>query len=173
MVIWKLFIAFFRVGIFSFGGGYVLIPLIEKEVVENFHWLTQEEFLQVLGISQGVPGAISIKFATYTGYRVAGVLGVFMANLGVIIPPALIMLALYGFLSHFIKNPQFKLFLRGITFGTIGLLLAMVVEMGGRLEWNIYGFVLLLIALLVVSFTKIHPGLVILGTGLFGVFLLK
>ncbi len=173
MGVLNLFIAFFRVGLLSFGGGYVLIPLIEKEVVSNYHWLTQEEFLQILGISQGVPGAISVKFATYTGYRVAGIPGVILANLGVILPPAVIMLVLYGLLARYSQNPQLKLFLRGVTFGTIGLLMAMSIEMGGRISWNITGLILLLASLLLISLTKIHPGVVIVLTGLAGIIILR
>ncbi len=71
----QLFLSFLKVGSFSFGGAYSLLPLIEREVVTNNHWLSKEEFLRVLGMVEIFPGAISIKFATYTGYKTGGILG--------------------------------------------------------------------------------------------------
>ena len=90
----ELFISFFKVGSFSFGGAFSLIPLIEKEVVQNHNWLSQDDFLKVLGMAEVFPGAISIKFATYTGYKVAGIPGAIVANLGNFIMPATIIMAL-------------------------------------------------------------------------------
>ena len=82
MILFKLFLSFFRIGLFAIGGAYSFLPLIQREVVEKYHWLTKEEFLEVLGVVQIFPGAISIKFATYTGYKMAGVPGAIMANIG-------------------------------------------------------------------------------------------
>lgn len=88
----NLFIAFLKVGSFSFGGAYSPTTLIEKEVVANHQWLTKDEFLKVLGMVEVFPGAISIKFATYRGFKSAGILGVIVANLGNLFTPALLIL---------------------------------------------------------------------------------
>jgi hypothetical protein len=80
MVLVQLFIAFLKIGLFAFGGAYSFVPLIEREVVQNHQWLAKAEFLEILGIVKVFPGAISIKFATYTGYKVAGVPGAIVAN---------------------------------------------------------------------------------------------
>ena len=100
-----LFVSFFKVGSFSFGGAFSLIPLIEKEVVQNHTWLTQDEFLKILGVVQIFPGAISIKYATYTGYKVAGVPGAVIANLGNLITPAGIIVVVTFFLTQ-VENNQ-------------------------------------------------------------------
>jgi chromate transporter len=71
MVLLELFIAFSRIGFFAFGGAYSFLPLIEREVVQNHHWLDKPEFLEVLGLVSALPGAVSVKFATYTGYKFA------------------------------------------------------------------------------------------------------
>ncbi|MHC4720497.1 MAG: chromate transporter, partial [Planctomycetota bacterium] len=89
MVLLKLFVTFLRIGFFAFGGAYSFLPLVEREVVENHQWLEKGEFLEVLGIVKVVPGAISIKFATYTGYKVAGVPGAIVANIANLLPPVL------------------------------------------------------------------------------------
>ena len=75
MILAKIFFTFFRIGLFAIGGAYSFLPLIQKEVVEKSHWLTKEEFLEVLGVVKIFPGAISIKFATYTGYKWPGYRG--------------------------------------------------------------------------------------------------
>src|SRR3972149_12249354 len=100
----KLFLSFLKVGSFSFGGAYSLIPLIEREVVTNNQWLTQEEFIKMLGVVEVFPCAISIKYATYTGYKTAGIAGIIAANIGNMFVPVTIMLLVYYFYSMFEKN---------------------------------------------------------------------
>ncbi len=81
-----LFVSFFKVGAFAFGGGYAMIPLISREVVSTRGWLDMAEFIDVIAISQGTPGPIAINSATYIGFKVAGVLGSLMATFGVVLP---------------------------------------------------------------------------------------
>ena len=89
MVILKLFMVFSKISLLAFGGAYSFLPLIQTEVVNNHHWLNESEFLDVVGITKLFPGAISIKFATYTGYKIAGIPGVIIANLANLLPPVL------------------------------------------------------------------------------------
>ena len=88
MILFDLFMAFLRVELFAFGGADALLPLIEKEVVERYNWLAPHEFSDMLGAAKIFPGALSIKFATYTGYKIAGIPGIIAANLGNFIMPA-------------------------------------------------------------------------------------
>lgn len=165
----NLFAAFFRVGLFSLGGGYVLYPLIKKEVVENYSWMTAEQFTEFTGIFQGIPGAISIKFATLTGYRVSGIPGVLAANLGVILPPALMIIGLIGLLAKLQEQDFFTSFLRGVSFATVGLISYFVYTIALSLSWQISGFLLAGAIFLILVFTGIHPGLVIVLAGAAGV----
>ena len=71
MLLFKLFIAFFKIGAFTFGGGYAMIPIIEKEVVDKNHWLTKEEFIDMLAVVQSLPGPIAINSSVYIGYKIA------------------------------------------------------------------------------------------------------
>ena len=90
MIKWKecktLFWAFFKIGAFTFGGGYAMVPLIEREAVETHHWITDQDMLNILAISESTPGPISINSATFIGYRVAGVWGSAAATLGTVLP---------------------------------------------------------------------------------------
>jgi chromate transporter len=168
MYLGQLFIAFFRVGLFSMGGGYILIPLIEQEVVSVYGWLTPEEFLEILGITQGIPGAISVKFATYTGFRLAGYPGIIAANLGILLPPVLLMLLLGGLLLRHGQNERIQNLLSGIRFATIGLLISIVVNMSRGHAWDIRSAMLVAVSALLLVFTKIHPAAVVFVAGLYG-----
>lgn len=91
MIFLDIFLAFFKIGAFSFGGGYAMLPLISAEVVDARNWLSMSEFIDVIAISQGTPGPIAINAATYVGYKVAGPLGSLVATSGVVLPSLIIM----------------------------------------------------------------------------------
>ena len=90
----QLFLTFVKVGLFSFGGGYAMLPLIQKEIVINNGWLTLSQFIDVVAISQVTPGPIAINAATFVGYKMGGVLGSFAATAGVVTPSLLVVLTL-------------------------------------------------------------------------------
>jgi len=171
LVLINLFVAFFRVGALSIGGGYVLYPLIEAEVVNNYQWMTGDEFVEFTGIVQGIPGAISIKFATLTGYRVAGIPGMIVANLGVILPPAIIIILLISLMTQLQDSPHFASFLKAVGFATAGLIAYFLYTSSMALSWNITGLLIAGLVFIILLFTNLHPGLVILLIGLAGIFI--
>lgn len=171
-ILLKLFLSFLKVGSFSFGGAYSLIPLIEKEVVTNHNWLTHDEFLKVLGMVEVFPGAISIKFATYTGFKIGGVFGAIIANIGnMIMPAGIIMLAAY-FSVHLEKNIQFQKAVTGIKFAVVGMIAAIMYQYAVKnyVEWKSMIF-LLLGAALIIAF-KLHPAYVVIIAGIIALFIL-
>lgn len=171
-ILFKLFLSFLKVGSFSFGGAYSLIPLIEKEVVANHNWLTHDEFLKVLGMVEVFPGAISVKFATYTGFKIGGVFGAIAANIGnMIMPVSIIMMAAY-FSVHLEKNIQFQKAVTGIKFAIVGMIAAIMYQYAVKnyLEWKSVIF-LLLGAALIIAF-KLHPAYVVIIAGIIAVFIL-
>jgi len=118
----KLFITFFKIGLFSFGGGYAMLPLISKEVIANNHWLGAKEFADLVAISQATPGPIAINGATYVGYRVGGFWGSVFSTLGVVFPSFIIMLIIIRFFTKFRNNEHVEnafLVLRPATIGLI------------------------------------------------------
>ncbi len=168
----NLFWAFIKVGTFSFGGAYSLIPLIEKEVVANHQWLTNDEFLKVLGMVEIFPGAISIKFATYTGYKTAGVLGAIAANLGNIFTPAIIILFATQIYSYYQNNEYVTKAFDGIKYIIIGMIAAIMYQYALKNGNHWQEFVLLALGAALILFLKLHPAYVVIIGALLGIILL-
>jgi chromate transporter len=167
----NLFISFFKVGALSFGGAYSLIPVIETEVVKNHHWLTGDEFLKILGMVEVFPGAISIKYATYTGYKIAGIPGVIMANLGNMVMPALIIIIASYFYNLFSKYSNFNKAFEGIKYAIIGMIVAIMLQYTkGSLEIKSYLFIAFGFAL--IYFFKLHPAIVVITGGILALIIL-
>lgn len=118
-----LFLEFFKIGLFTFGGGYAMIPLF-KEVVLRYNWLLEEEFYNFLGVCEATPGPIAINMATFIGSSQAGLIGSIVATIGVVLPSFLIILLVATILKHIIKNPYFQAFLNGVKPIVIGLILS-------------------------------------------------
>ena len=163
--IFDLFVSFLKVGAFSFGGAYSLIPVIEKEVVQSHSWLAQDEFLRVLSMVEIFPGAISIKFATYTGYKIAGIPGVFAANLGnMAVPVGLILAASYLF-AYVEANPRIMKAVEGMKFAIIGMILAILYQYTFKNYSSAGNLLFLALGFSLTTFFKLHPALIALISG--------
>ena len=101
MIYIKLFLSFFKIGIFSFGGGYAMIPLMKTEMVTVNQWMTMRDFLDMMAVSEMTPGPISINLATFLGYKVGGVLGSLIASFGVLLPSIIIITLIYYIVKKF------------------------------------------------------------------------
>ena len=121
MIYLYLFLEFFKVGLFTFGGGYAMIPLI-KEVVLSHGWMSEDHFLDMIGLSEVTPGPIAINMATFIGSEQGGILGSAVATLGVILPAFIIMLLISILLKKFMKNRFLQASLHGIKFVAIALI---------------------------------------------------
>ena len=104
----NIFIAFFRSGMLGFGGGPSSIPLIHKEVVSTFKWMTDDEFSNIVALGNTLPGPINTKMAGYIGYRVGGMIGLLVALIAGVLPTVLLMLALLTSFNQFKDNPEYK-----------------------------------------------------------------
>ena len=112
--LWKLYTAFFKIGILTFGGGYAMLPMIEREVVTKNKWATMEEVMDYFAISQCTPGVIAVNSATFIGYKNKGVLGGIVATLGVITPSIIIISIIASVLQTFYDNKYVKSAFQGI-----------------------------------------------------------
>ncbi len=116
-----LFFEFFKIGLFTFGGGYAMIPLV-KETVLKYHWLTETEFYNYIGICESTPGPIAINMATYVGARHGDLLGSICATIGVVLPSFIIIILIAALLKNIIKNPYVQAFLAGVKPVVLGLI---------------------------------------------------
>lgn len=172
MVLISLFAAFFRAGLFAIGGAYSFLPLIEKEVVEKYSWLTKKEFLDVLGIVNIFPGAISIKYATYTGYKISGIPGAIMANIGNLLAPTILILFASFLYVRYKDNPSvagaFKM-TEIIIFAMIIAAAFKTVNMSQLFKFR--NIIVAAISFSLFLYTKIHPALIIVLGGILGALL--
>jgi chromate transporter len=171
MIAIKLFIVFFRIGLFAIGGAYSFLPLLEKELVYNYHWLTKEEFLDILGIVKIFPGAISIKYATYTGYKIAGLTGTIMANLGNLLAPAILVIFAYTLYSRYKDLPAVKSafnITQLVVFSMIIAIAFQLININQLLQMR--SLLIIIISFVLFFYTNIHPALIIIGAAILGAF---
>jgi chromate transporter len=167
----QLFITFFKIGLFGFGGGYVMLSMIRYEVVESHQWLTVREFTDIVAISQSTPGPIAINSATYIGYTATGgsILGSIIATFAVCLPSIIIMLILCRFFLAFRKNKYFSAALKGMTPATTGLIAAAALMLMNNHNFVDYKSVAICMAAFVSAyFFKIGIIKIIFLAGIFG-----
>ena len=124
MTYFNLFLIFFKVGLFSFGGGYAILPLMQHEVVDVNKWISFKEFMDIVAVSQITPGPISINLATHVGYRIGGVIGSTIATTSVILPSIIIISLIVIFLKKFNKLPVVQRVFKSLRITVVGLILA-------------------------------------------------
>ncbi len=122
MILFELFITFFEIGALTFGGGYAMIPFV-REAVLSHGWLTEEELLNMIAVSESTPGPIAVNMATFVGSQQAGLLGAALATLGVVLPAFLIMLTISALLRNFLKYRGVGAFLSGVRPCIVSLIL--------------------------------------------------
>ena len=136
-LMFKLFMTFFKIGAFTIGGGYAMLPLIQKEVVETNEWITQDEFMDILAIAEATPGPVAINTSTYVGYKMAGVKGSLICTLGTVLPSFTIILLIVTFFWDYRQNPLIEKIFLGIRPAVAALIFSAVYKMGKHMEFNI------------------------------------
>ncbi|MBP3739122.1 MAG: chromate transporter [Muribaculaceae bacterium] len=126
---WQLFVTFFKIGLFTFGGGWAMIAIIQREIVENHKWIPQEDFLDLLAVAQAMPGILAVNISTVVGDRLRGLRGSIAAALGTILPSFLIILAIAVFLTPDVikNNPIVARIFKGIRPAVVALIVAPVI----------------------------------------------
>ena len=127
---WKLFSSTFYLSAFTFGGGFVIIPLMKKKFVDNLHWIEEEEMLDLTAIAQSSPGAIAVNASILVGYRVAGVVGALVTILGTVLPPLIILSVISLFYQAFRDNLVVSAVLQGMQAGVAAVIVDVVLSMG-------------------------------------------
>jgi chromate transporter len=168
----NMFWTFFKIGAFTFGGGYAMIPLIETEVVDKKQWLSKEDFLDIIVISQTFPGALAVNSSIFIGYRIAGLIGAIIGLLGVVLPSFFIILVIATFFMKFRNYYYVNLVFQGISAAVPMLILIAVVSLSKSLKKSYANFIIILISMVSILFLNVHPVIVILSSGLYGIIFL-
>lgn len=164
----QLFATFFKIGAFTFGGGYAMIPIIQKEVAEKKKWISDDDILEVVAIAESTPGPIAINAATFVGYKVAGFMGALVATFGVVLPSFLIISILSNVLDAFseLKAVQYAFF--GIRAGVLALLIKALFSMYRQCNKGVIEYILMGLAFAMVAVFKANVICVIVGCALIG-----
>ncbi len=164
----KLFLAFFKIGAFTFGGGYAMIPLIQHEVTEKNKWITDDDILEIVAISESTPGPIAVNSATFVGYRVCGVLGSIAATLGVVVPSFLIMLCVFFLLNQFQDTKPVQYAFMGIRACVLALVLKSLLSMYKKCEKNWVSYTIIILAIIASVMLSVNTFYIIISSAVFG-----
>jgi len=173
MVLLRLFAEFFKIGIVTFGGGQAMLPLLQRTFVIELHWITQERFLHFISVAEVTPGPIALNMATFIGYEIYGVIGSLFATLGVVMPSFLIILLVARFEAQFKKNLIYKRFMLGIKPVIAALLINAIYLIVRRGFTGVTPYIVATLSFVVFNFYKKSPVIILLATGILGIFVLK
>ncbi|MBR1410110.1 MAG: chromate transporter [Prevotella sp.] len=165
---WESFKTFFRIGIFTLGGGYAMIPLIEEEVVNRKKWVSKDEMLDLIAIAQSCPGVFAINIATFIGYKLQKTRGAICTTLGTALPSFLIILAIAMFFSQFKDNPVVAAIFRGIRPAVVALIAVPTFRLGQRAKLNWYTVWIPVACALAIWALGVSPIYIILIAGIAG-----
>lgn len=174
MIYIYLFITFFKIGLFSFGGGYAMLSMISQEVVIKNKWLTMGEFTNIVAISQVTPGPIAVNSATYIGYEASGnsILGSVMATLGVVLPSIIIMFFLIKLIEKYKHLIWVENAFKGLRIIVVGLILgAAFLLINKETLYNASSYIILLVALIATLKFKVGPIPIVIVSGIVGIIL--
>lgn len=164
----SLFFTFLKIGAFTFGGGYAMIPLIQKEVVEKKRWIKDEDILDIVAIAESTPGPIAINSATFVGYEVRGFLGALAATLGVVLPSFLIILGISYVLRQFQHLRAVQYAFNGIRAGVLALIIKALISMYRQCPKNMISYIIAGAAFVAAVFGDVNVLLIIIGCALTG-----
>ena len=166
--LWKIFWSTFYLSAFTFGGGYVIVSLMKKKFVDEYHWIEEEEMLDLVAIAQSAPGAIAVNGAIVIGYKLAGIAGILTAIAGTVIPPFLIISILSAGYQAFRSNQIISLMLEGMQAG-VGAVIASVTYDGIVKKKDALSYVLMVGAFIASCIFEVNVVYVILICGIVGV----
>ena len=163
-----LFLTFFRIGLFTLGGGYAMIPLIEEEVVNKKQWVSKEEMLDLIAIDQSCPGVFAINIATFIGYKLQKTRGAICTTIGTALPSFLIILAIAIFFSQFKDNPYVAAMFKGIRPAVVALIAVPTFNLGKRAQLNMWTIWIPVVSALLIWALGVSPIYIILIAGIAG-----
>ena len=169
MTLINLFFSFLKIGMFGFGGGYAMIPFIKNEVVVNHNWISEVDFLDIIGISQMTPGPVAINTATFVGFRVEGIKGALISTLGVVIFSLVAVIFISKSIDKFKDNKYLDAVFTGLKPVLIALIISAFVSLAKNSYTDFKSIIISIITLGLLLTKKIHPILVIILSAVMGI----
>ncbi len=169
----SLFISFAKIGVMTFGGGLAMLPMLERELVENRKWVTNEEILDYYAVGQCTPGIIAVNTATFVGYKQSKVLGAVFATLGMVFPSLVIIAVIAAVLSNFADIPAVQHAFAGIRIAVCALITAAVVKLAKSNVRNLAQILIAVAAFVVIAVFGASPVVVVIGSAVAGLVLGK
>lgn len=163
-----LFLTFARIGGLTFGGGYAMLPIIQKEIVEDRRWATEDEVLDYYAVGQCTPGIIAVNTATFIGYKLKGVIGAITATLGVVFPSLIIIMAIAIFLKNFAEMAIVQSAFAGIRVAVVALIITTVVKLVKSSIKDTFGIIIAVLSFIISVFLNLSPVYVIISAGITG-----
>ncbi len=164
----EIYFTFFKIGLFTFGGGMAMLPILSAEVVDKKKWLSEEQVIDFFAMSQGLPGIISTNVAIFIGYTRKRKRGGVVAALGSVSPCVIIITVIAAFLANYIDTPQVQSALSAVSVCVCGLILKSLIDLWKKGVKDIFGFLIFAVSFLVAVFTSLSPIVFIIASALLG-----
>jgi len=164
-----MFIIFFKIGAFTIGGGFAMIPVIQHELVEKQKWVDDDEIVDLLSIAQSLPGVIAVNSSIYVGYKCAGILGAFIATVGVVLPSFIIILTVAFMLSNFAHLWYIQKMFAGVRAGVTALIAIATYKLMKSAVVNIMGIVIAISAFILLQFLNVDIAYVVIFASIIGI----
>ena len=165
----NLFMSFFKIGLFTIGGGLAMIPMMEKELINKKRWINDEELLDYYAVSQSTPGIIAVNVATFVGYKQAGIIGGIFATLGIVAPSWIIITILAFFINSISDYPMVQKALKGINVAVASLLTSVIINFSKKTIKNFYNGLFMFLAFVLVFFFKVPSYWIIISAIIMGI----
>ena len=167
-LLFEIFIAFFKIGTFTIGGGYAMIPLIEKEVVDKKKWVGKDDFVDMLALAQSSPGPIAVNTSIFTGYKVAGIAGSIVAVLGAVLTAFIVLLIVAMYFIGMKDNTVVERIFKGMRPAVVALIAAPVIRMGKSAKITRKTIIIPIAVVVLVTFLKLSPIYIIIASAIGG-----
>ena len=166
--LFDLFWTFCKIGALTFGGGYAMLPIIQREIVENKKWSTEKEILDYYAVGQCTPGVIAVNTATFIGYKLRGMTGGIIATIGVVFPSLIIILTIASFLQNFADMAIVQSAFAGIRVAVVALIITTVIKLLKSSIKDYLGVIIAILAFIISAFLGLSPVYVVIAAGLTG-----
>lgn len=166
--LFSMFITFLKIGLFTFGGGYAMIPLMEKEIVDNNKWLEKEKFTETVSLTQTIPGSVSVNLSILLGYNIEGIIGSIVSAIGVILPSFVIILLIALALTNLGELALLEKAFNGIRPAVAAFILYAAFSLSKSIKWSTVLFLVFLISFLLTTIFSVNPIYIIAGAFIIG-----